>query len=194
MGWGVVYLSVVTCSRHLSRRGPRLFQWSGLGCGLSLLGCLIAACYVVQKERMLRRNAVMWKGAKTWDAFDWVPCFHSFWLSQRPLVRRWTSVFLASVARNLAPFLSNWIFVASVMVGNAWFFFLSCRRLLPFRSPALWRKARIVVGRCRRRMKSSANSRVGHPSPSRSSFLAVPPFFAKAQGLENLVLCLSLPL
>ena len=151
-------------------------------------------CRVDRKD--VASQCSMWKGAKTWDAFDRVPCFPSFWLSQRPLARRWPYVFLASVARNLAPFLSNWIFVASARAGNVWFFFLSCRRLLPpFRSPALWRKARIVVGRCRRRMKSSANSRVGHPSPSQSSFLAIPPFFAEAQGLENLVLlCLSLPL
>ena len=45
-----------------------------------------------------------------------------------------------------------------------------------FRSLALRREGGIVVGWCRGRAKSSASSRGGHPSPSRSLSHAFPPF------------------
>ena len=45
-----------------------------------------------------------------------------------------------------------------------------------FRSLALRRKGGIVVGWCRGRAKSSASSRGGHPSPSRSLSHTFPPF------------------
>ena len=51
-----------------------------------------------------------------------------------------------------------------------------------FRSLALRRKGGTVVGWCSGRTKSSASSRGGHPSPSRSLFHAFPPHFARAWG------------
>ena len=57
--------------------------------------------------------------------------------------------------------------------------FLSCCFLPFFRPLALRRKGGIVVDWCSGRTKSSESSQGGHPSPSRSSSPAVPPFLRR---------------
>ena len=93
--------------------------------------------------------------------FDWVPCLISFWL---------------------ADILLGVLLGFSLFLGSS---FLWCCFLPFFLLPlALRRSGGIVVDWCSGRTKSSTSSQGGHPSPSRSSSPAVPPFSRRRGAWE----------